>query len=235
MALLRAHGSQWAQPLQRAARHSAAVVGVFAMPACAARQCPSLAAACVQLLPWRAIACSPRVTVPAASAAAAAAAPAGGEPPAERNARAQALSAIRTSGKGAADAMDVWAMSSKKFARARAEAKASGGPARLPDLPQPASLAHITKRPSDSRLSVLLPFSSDAELRRQFITASGQMRIGRLFEEIDAFCGNIAYLHCDDEDEVRGVACGMLTVRFAVPAAARCSPITTFASSFMLA
>jgi acyl-coenzyme A thioesterase 9 len=99
--------------------------------------------------------------------------------------------------------MDIWAINSRKFKRSE-ELRAAGK--RLDDLPQPSSLGHLSKAPSDSLLTVLLPFGSDAELRRQFINYQGQLRVGKLLEEIDAFAGNIAYLHCDDDDEVRGLA-----------------------------
>jgi len=44
------------------------------------------------------------------------------------------------------------------------------------------SLGNITKRPMDSLLTVVLPFGSDAALRRQYVNFRGQLRVGRLLE-----------------------------------------------------
>ncbi|RYY37050.1 hypothetical protein EON62_01350 [archaeon] len=46
-----------------------------------------------------------------------------------------------------------------------------------------------------------LPFGSDPALRASYVNFRGQLRIGKLLEELDAFAGNVAYLHCDDNDE----------------------------------
>lgn len=60
------------------------------------------------------------------------------------------------------------------------------------------SLAHLVKRPSDSYLAVELPFGRDVALRDAYVSFRGQIRVGRLLEELDAFAGAIAYRHIDD-------------------------------------
>ena len=62
------------------------------------------------------------------------------------------------------------------------------------------SLAHLVKRPSDSLLCVELPFGRDAALRAANVNWRGQLRVGKLLEELDAFAGAIAYRHVDDGD-----------------------------------
>ena len=115
-------------------------------------------------------------------------------PPAVRNARAQQLFAIRSAATAPADAMDIWAVNSVKH-RFREESQRTGAP-----LVPITSLDHIVKRPRDSLLTVILPFGSDAQLRTQYVNWRDQIRVGKLFEEIDSFAGNVAYLHCDDGD-----------------------------------
>ena len=104
--------------------------------------------------------------------------------------RAQQLSAIRSAATAPADAMDIWGISSAKVA----------GAAKAGQLQPIGSLDHIVKQPSDSLLTVHLPFGSDASLRRQYVNFRGQLRVGKLLEELDAFAGNCAYAHCDDGD-----------------------------------
>ena len=62
------------------------------------------------------------------------------------------------------------------------------------------SLAHLVKRPSDSLLCVELPFGRDAALRAANVNWRGQLRVGKLLEELDAFAGAVAYRHVDDGD-----------------------------------
>lgn len=119
----------------------------------------------------------------AAPSAAAPEAAASHAPPSRRG---QPLFAVRSGLTAPAEAMEVWAMSTVK--------RDAGA------LRPAADLAAIVKRPSDSLLTVLLPFGSDARLRAQMVNFRGQLRVGRLLEELDSFCGNIAYAHCDDGD-----------------------------------
>lgn len=80
------------------------------------------------------------------------------------------------------------------------ECRLSGKP--LPEdvkkLPVPQDLDKIVKRPTDSFLTVILPFGTDPDFRRRFTNFKGLMRVGKLLEELDSFCGNVAYMHCDD-------------------------------------
>lgn len=98
--------------------------------------------------------------------------------------------------------MDLWLISPKK-AKKRQELLSAGlDPTSV--LRQPTSLEHIEKPPSASLLTVLLPFGSDPSLRAEYVNKWGQIRVGKLFEELDAFAGNIAYTHCDDDDAETG-------------------------------
>ncbi len=49
---------------------------------------------------------------------------------------------------------------------------------------RPPNMAHLMKRPSDSSLSVVLPFGSDPEFRKRYVNFRGQLRIGLLLEEL---------------------------------------------------
>ncbi len=51
------------------------------------------------------------------------------------------------------------------------------------------------KPPKDSYVEVSYPFSSDALLWEAYRNPWGQMRLGRLFEDLDALAGNIAFFH----------------------------------------
>ena len=49
---------------------------------------------------------------------------------------------------------------------------------------------------SGSAVSVPYPFSSDSALRDSYMNPWGSVRMGRVFEDLDALAGNIAALHC---------------------------------------
>ena len=104
-------------------------------------------------------------------------------------------------GTKAADSMDIYAINPRK-AIVRQELLKQGKD--ITDLPQPTSLSSITKTIEDSYISVLLPFGTDIEFRNAYINRWGQLRVGKLLEEIDAFAGIIAYLHCDDNNPSTG-------------------------------
>lgn len=46
-----------------------------------------------------------------------------------------------------------------------------------------------------------LPFASDTSLRGKYVNTFGQLRLGRLLEDMDAFAGSIAYRYCEMPDE----------------------------------
>lgn len=58
----------------------------------------------------------------------------------------------------------------------------------------------LEKTVKDSRLSITYPFKNDDNLRDMYIDHKGHLLIGKLFEDLDAFAGNIAHDHCDDND-----------------------------------
>ncbi len=57
---------------------------------------------------------------------------------------------------------------------------------------------NLPKAPSASSLCIELPLGSDPELRDQYLSWRGSVRLGRLLEDADAFAGTVAFLHCDD-------------------------------------
>ena len=50
----------------------------------------------------------------------------------------------------------------------------------------------------DSYMVTMLPFREDESLRDDYVNVSGNLRVGKLLEDLDAFAGSVAYLHCDD-------------------------------------
>jgi acyl-coenzyme A thioesterase 9 len=56
----------------------------------------------------------------------------------------------------------------------------------------------LEKEVSESRHYVVYDFSTNASLRHLYNDASGNILIGKLFEDLDALAGNIAFKHCDD-------------------------------------
>ncbi|KAJ3366014.1 Acyl-coenzyme A thioesterase 9, mitochondrial [Allomyces javanicus] len=58
----------------------------------------------------------------------------------------------------------------------------------------------VLKRMSDSYVSELLPFKSNAHVREEYITFAGGIRIAKVLEDLDAMAGSIAYTHCASGD-----------------------------------
>jgi len=56
----------------------------------------------------------------------------------------------------------------------------------------------LSKQPKDSHINISLPVASDPVVRSQYLNFRGGLRFGKLLEDIDAFAGNVAFLHCDD-------------------------------------
>jgi len=65
---------------------------------------------------------------------------------------------------------------------------------------RPAQTAVRAKAPSDSFCCVELPLKSDAELRDQYVSWRGSLRFAKILEDLDAFAGNVAFLHADDNN-----------------------------------
>jgi acyl-coenzyme A thioesterase 9 len=61
------------------------------------------------------------------------------------------------------------------------------------------------KTPSQSRVEISYPFTSDVLLVEAYRSPWGRVRLGKILEDIDALAGNIAYYHCEnveqDDDE----------------------------------
>ena len=58
----------------------------------------------------------------------------------------------------------------------------------------------LEKTPADSMTRIVYNFSTDDGLRHLYIDAAGNVMTGKLFEDLDALAGNIAYKHCDDNN-----------------------------------
>lgn len=54
--------------------------------------------------------------------------------------------------------------------------------------------------PSESITNISYPFSSDEFLKEQYRNPFGQMRFGKVLEDLDALAGNIAFAHVQDPD-----------------------------------
>lgn len=59
------------------------------------------------------------------------------------------------------------------------------------------------KTTSDSRNRIIYDFTSNAALKNLYIDACGNVSMGKLFEDLDALAGNIAYVHVDDGEWLR--------------------------------
>jgi acyl-coenzyme A thioesterase 9 len=54
------------------------------------------------------------------------------------------------------------------------------------------------RKPSDSRVEVSYPFSTDAMLWDSYRDPWGDIRMGKILEDLDALAGNVAFFHVDD-------------------------------------
>eukprot|EP01080_Neovahlkampfia_damariscottae_P004467 gene4467-7848_t len=57
------------------------------------------------------------------------------------------------------------------------------------------------KQPKDSYLEKYYDFDTDKGLREQYLNSIGNLRIGKILEDLDAFAGAVAYKHTDGIDE----------------------------------
>lgn len=58
----------------------------------------------------------------------------------------------------------------------------------------------ITKTTAESRLTLSYNFMKDYSIRDLYVGHEGDILMGKLFEDLDALAGNIAYSHCDDSN-----------------------------------
>jgi len=58
----------------------------------------------------------------------------------------------------------------------------------------------LNKNPTDSLVTVELPFQSDHKLREEYVNFYGDLSFGKLLEDLDACAGNIAHSHADDNN-----------------------------------
>eukprot|EP00698_Gefionella_okellyi_P025311 TRINITY_DN9232_c0_g1_i1.p1 TRINITY_DN9232_c0_g1~~TRINITY_DN9232_c0_g1_i1.p1 ORF type:complete len:450 (-),score=94.55 TRINITY_DN9232_c0_g1_i1:135-1484(-) len=67
----------------------------------------------------------------------------------------------------------------------------------------PAHTEPISKTLFQSYRSYLLPFSSSTALREQYVNMYGDLRFGKIMEDLDAFAAEAAYIHADGLNSVR--------------------------------
>uniref|UniRef100_A0A453LCI4 HotDog ACOT-type domain-containing protein n=1 Tax=Aegilops tauschii subsp. strangulata TaxID=200361 RepID=A0A453LCI4_AEGTS len=58
----------------------------------------------------------------------------------------------------------------------------------------------LTKKPAQSRTSIVYKFAADDILREQYRDPWNEVRVGKLLEDLDALAGTIAVKHCSDGD-----------------------------------
>ena len=58
----------------------------------------------------------------------------------------------------------------------------------------------LTKTPSASTTRVLYDFDTNAHMRERYLNPFGTVRIGTIFEDMDALAGNCAFMHADDDN-----------------------------------
>ncbi|KAF9432525.1 hypothetical protein BGZ76_010667 [Entomortierella beljakovae] len=56
----------------------------------------------------------------------------------------------------------------------------------------------VLKTMTDSYTEVILPFGKDKELLEEYVNFGGNIRHGKVMEDLDALAGAISYKHCDD-------------------------------------
>ena len=62
-----------------------------------------------------------------------------------------------------------------------------------------------TKKPSESYFEKVLPFASDEGLRDQYVNYMGDIRFGKILEEMDMAAGIISYRHADGFEQNLGI------------------------------
>ncbi|KAN0032379.1 hypothetical protein ACTFIV_006272 [Dictyostelium citrinum] len=58
-----------------------------------------------------------------------------------------------------------------------------------------------TKTPEESKVEVILPFSTDLQLRENYLSPYGHLRIGRFLEDLDAIATVVAFKHGENEND----------------------------------
>ena len=53
------------------------------------------------------------------------------------------------------------------------------------------------RKPADSSIKMIMPFSKDLELRERYINFFGALRLGKLLEDLDLIAGQVAYKHTE--------------------------------------
>ena len=76
--------------------------------------------------------------------------------------------------------------------------QARGGVVSVGQLPAPTHL--LEKGAADSRRIVRYSLSTDQNLRDAYVDALGNVLMGKLLEDLDALAGNVAFMHCDDNN-----------------------------------
>jgi len=77
------------------------------------------------------------------------------------------------------------------------KAKAARNKDKLSSTSSTTDTTPVGKTPSESRVQVSYPFSSDIVLAEAYRNPWGHVRLGKLLEDLDALAGNIAFFHVD--------------------------------------
>lgn len=64
-------------------------------------------------------------------------------------------------------------------------------------------LAERKRTIDESYCQIVLPFAEDAELRADYISMYGGIRLGKLLEDMDVLAATVAYLHCGSDETER--------------------------------
>ncbi|KAJ5035287.1 HotDog domain-containing protein [Bipolaris maydis] len=92
----------------------------------------------------------------------------------------------------------------------QAEANQPSEPSKKAELPKDRKLT--PKRMSESYHSVVLPLAQDPWILDTYLNASGHIRLGTIFMDLDALSGIIAYKHTGDDVTTVTASCDRITI-----------------------
>ncbi|XP_014560738.1 hypothetical protein COCVIDRAFT_12541 [Bipolaris victoriae FI3] len=92
----------------------------------------------------------------------------------------------------------------------QAEANQPSEPSKKTELPKDRKLT--PKRMSESYHSVVLPLAQDPWILDTYLNASGHIRLGTIFMDLDALSGIIAYKHTGDDVTTVTASCDRITI-----------------------
>ncbi|KAF2720747.1 Thioesterase/thiol ester dehydrase-isomerase [Polychaeton citri CBS 116435] len=81
------------------------------------------------------------------------------------------------------------------------------------EAPKPVERDLIPRKMSDSYYSVVLPLAQDPWLLDTYLNATGHIRLGTIFMDLDALSGVVAYKHTGDGVTTVTAACDRITIK----------------------